>query len=92
MLIAWLLLVAIALALSGLAVTGDLLWGDRSILRHLQDTPGGAQMEATADALHAIQPAVFALALALAVLKRRRWLVIAAVLVLLSLALNPALK
>lgn len=92
MLVAWLLLVAGALALSGLALTGDLLWGDRYILHHLQHTPGGAQMEATADALHAVQPAVFAVAIALALLKRRRWLVVAAVLVLLSLTLNPALK
>jgi membrane-associated phospholipid phosphatase len=92
MLLLWLLLVAIALALSGLALTGDLLWGDGYILRHLQHAPGGAQMEATADALHAVQPAVFAVALGVAMLRRRRWLVIAAVLVLLSLALNPALK
>jgi undecaprenyl-diphosphatase len=83
---------ALAMALSAFAATGQLLPGDLRIMHDVQKTSGGAALAATADVLYFVRFPLTALAAAFAASRRRLDLVLAAVLVLLALALNPALK
>jgi membrane-associated phospholipid phosphatase len=87
-------IVGIALLLSLVAAVGALVPGEIHLARALQSAPGGTRLDTTGDwlALPPVEYAVFFAAMLVAAVRRDLALAVAAVLVLLALALNPAIK
>jgi len=86
------LLAMLAAALSAYAATGELLPGDLRLTHDLQETAAGATLATAADAVYLARFPITAVVAAFAASRRRLDLVLAAVLVLLAIALNPVLK
>lgn len=87
-------LLAAAIALSGHAVTGALVPGERALADALQAVPGGRALEPIADwmALDTIELVVLGVAALIAVRARNYPLAVSVALVLAAQGVNPALK
>ncbi len=83
-----------ALALTGVALSGHLFPGDIVVARHVQDTPAGRQLNAVAEvlALRYVEYAALAAAAVGALRAGDRRLAAVALLALAATGLNPLLK